>query len=334
MADFREDTKAGYEFKTQDEGSSLEAAQGAKKDPPPSADSAAVTTEVDPLLGSIIGNRYRIARLLGKGNMARVYVAEQLSMQRNVAVKVLQPKLVVDDVAAARFRQEVDAVCRLQSPHAIRFYDVGRTQDGSPYIVMELLAGETLKDRLDREKRLPLNQVYTITAQIAAALDEAHEAGVWHRDLKPDNVHFCHQATPLQPFLKVLDFGLAKLLDDRGPDNPTLTGRRQTVGTPAYMAPETVVEERVVDHRIDIYALGVMIFEMVTGARPFQESSAMKMVLAHVRAPIPRATEHNPELPPAIDAFFDAVMAKDPEERPNTGSEAVRLLRSSVFPKD
>lgn len=330
----REDTKTGYEFKTQDgtldaEGE-VPTGQGTaakpKKKPKFIEDSKALTQEIDPVLGTLVGGRYRIARLLGKGNMSRVYVAEQTSMQRNVAVKLLQAELVVDETAEGRFRQEVDAVSRLHSPHTIRFYDAGRTPAGVPYIVMELLAGQTLRERLDDDIVLPPLEVVSIANQMACSLHEAHEAGVLHRDLKPENVYFCHVPTPLQPFLKLLDFGLAKLLDDRGPNDPTLTGKRQTVGTPAYMAPEMIVEERPVDHRSDIYALGLMCFEMLTGSRPFQEENSMKMALAHVRSPVPSAKERNPSLPDGIDEFFAAAMAKNPEHRPQHVVDLARLL--------
>lgn len=332
MARFRDDTKMGYELKglaSKDAEAEDTAAEATRPEAPAKKfvdDSAALTAEIDPVIGSIIGGRFKMARLLGKGNMARVYVAEQLSMERNVAVKLLQPELIVDETAAGRFRQEVHAVSRLHSPHTIRFYDAGRTPSGTPYIVMELLFGQTLRERLDEDIVLPPFEVLNIVRQISCSLYEAHEAGVWHRDLKPENVHFCHQATPMQPFLKLLDFGLAKLMDDRGPDNPMLTGKRQTVGTPAYMAPEMIVEERQVDHRVDIYALGVMIFEMLTGSRPYQETNAMKMALAHVREPIPSARERNPDLPPNIDAFFATVMAKKPEERPEFALDVAELL--------
>jgi serine/threonine-protein kinase len=328
MANFREDTKSGYDFKVQrDPDSEITETlsnKGAQSEEPGDLEQ---TTKDDPMIGQVVSGRYRIARLLGKGNMARVYVAEQMSMERNVAVKVLQPDLIADEVAAGRFRQEVDAVSRLHSPHTISFYDAGATPDGVPYIVMELLAGQTLRERLTEDGALPPLEVVSITRQIACSLQEAHGAGVLHRDLKPENVHFCHIATPMQPFLKLLDFGLAKLSDRAtGPDNPTLTGVRQTVGTPAYMAPEMIVEERPVDSRADVYSLGVMCFEMLTGTRPFQVKGAMKMAMAHVRDPVPSAALRNPLLPACIDEFFLSIMAKDPAQRPQEAIDVSRLL--------
>jgi serine/threonine-protein kinase len=330
MARFREDTKTGYDFKGAKDDE-LEKTDTSTKDLPFDLPDVEDTTADDVMIDTVVGGRYRIARLLGKGNMARVYVAEQMSMERNVAVKVLQPDLIADSVAAGRFRQEIDAVARLHSPHTITFFDAGATPEGVPYIVMELLAGQTLRERLDEDQIIPPLEVVSIARQIACSLQEAHGAGVLHRDLKPDNVHFCHVATPMQPFLKLLDFGLAKLSDRAsGPDNPTLTGTRQTVGTPAYMAPEMIVEEREVDSRCDIYSLGVMIFEMLTGTRPYQVRGAMKMAMAHVRDPVPSAVERNTQLPPCIDEFFQSVMAKDAADRPQNAIDVPRLLGDCI----
>lgn len=326
MADFREDTKTGYDFKEAG-GAESEITDTLTKKTRPGAAEVEDTTKDDAMIGQVVGGRYRIARLLGRGNMARVYVAEQLSIERNVAVKILHPDLIADEIAAGRFRQEIDAVARLHSPHTITFYDAGATPEGVPYIVMELLAGQTLRERLDEDKLIPPLEVVSIARQISCSLQEAHGAGVLHRDLKPENVHFCHIATPMQPFLKLLDFGLAKLSDRvSGPDNPTLTGTRQTVGTPAYMAPEMIVEERPVDSRSDIYSLGVMCFEMLTGARPYQVRGAMKMAMAHVRDPIPSAVARNPQLPPGIDRFFQSIMAKDSSLRPQEAIDVALLL--------
>lgn len=290
------------------------------------------TEEQDKMIGSLVGGRYKIARLLGKGNMARVYVAEQMNMQRNVAVKTLQPELLIDETAGGRFQREVDAVSRLRSPHTIRFFDAGCTPEGVPYIVMELLVGQTLRERLAEENPIPWPEVVTLVEQLGHSLHEAHEAGVLHRDLKPDNVHYSHQPTPFQPFIKLLDFGLAKLLDPQNSNDMMLTGSRQTVGTPAYMAPEMIVEERPVDHRSDIYALGVMCFEMLTGMRPYQHKGTMQMAMAQVRDPVPSARAINPALPEGADAFFESAMAKDPTQRPQSAIELANQLRALLMP--
>jgi serine/threonine protein kinase len=342
----RRETKAGYALKESDQSES-------EREQTPPADSAAMAprgdaslrpptkipmhsgevvlreTPADPLIGTTLDGRFRIARLLGKGQMASVYVAEQLSMSRNVAIKVLAPDLEVNETAVGRFRQEVTAVSRLHSPHAIEFYDTGQTQDGHFYIAMELLPGQNLRERLREETLIDPVEVAGITFQVASVLQEAHEAGVLHRDLKPENIHFCVQATPLRPFVKLLDFGLAKL-SDPGPEDPTLTGKRQTVGTPAYMAPEMIIEERAVDHRCDVYALAAICFEMLTGTMPYQEKSTMKMALAHVRDAIPSATERNPALPRATDKFFQRALAKNADERPESATALARELAEAL----
>jgi eukaryotic-like serine/threonine-protein kinase len=276
--------------------------------------------DLDATLGMVLAGRYRLVRQLGSGQMARVYVASQLSMGRNVAIKIMHDELELDDEAVGRFRREVTAVSRLRSPHTIQFHDAGVSGSGAQFIAMELLAGETLRQRLERDALIPLDEVVAIVAQIAESLQEAHEAGILHRDLKPENIYLCSHPTPLRPFVKVLDFGLAKLLD-RDEDSPSLTGERQVVGTPAYMAPEMIVHGRPVDHRADLYALGCMCFEMVTGSRPYEEPTPIRMVMAHATQAAPRASDRVPHLPAAMDALLASVLAKDPDRRPAEATE-------------
>ena len=282
--------------------------------------------------GGILAGRYQLLRELGAGQMARVYVANQLSMDRNVAVKILHEELAMDEEAVGRFRLEVTAVSRLRSPHTIQFHDAGVSESGAPFIAMELLAGETLRQRLERDIVIPLHEAVAIAAQIADSLQEAHEAGILHRDLKPENVYLCAHPTPMRPFVKVLDFGLARLMDrdDEPGDNPRLTGERRVVGTPAYMAPERIVRGRHDDHRADIYALGVMCFEMITGSRPYSAPNPLQMALAHATQEVPRASRRLPQLPPEVDAVLEAVLAKDPAARPAEATELAALLAAAA----
>jgi serine/threonine-protein kinase len=270
----------------------------------------------DPLLGRVIAGRYRLDALLGEGQMARVYVAEQLSMGRKIAVKILRHELLSEAEAPARFRREVAAVTQLRSPHAIQFFDFGETDDRLLFIAMELLDGETLRDRLERDRVISPDETLAIVRQIAAALDEAHRAGVVHRDLKPENIHLSARPGDAVPFVKVLDFGLAKLLHAAIDGSPALTAPNTTVGSPAYVAPEMVVVGRVPDWRSDLYALAVITYEMLVGERPFQGATPIEMILEHARAPIPSACARNPDLPPAIDALMSAGLAKEPAARP------------------
>jgi serine/threonine protein kinase len=282
----------------------------------------------DPNIGKVLAGRYRLARLLGAGQMARVYVAEQLAMGRNVALKLLLDEVRLDDVAVGRFRQEVFAVARLRSPHTIQFHDTGVSETGAQFIAMELLAGETLRQRLKRDKLIPPHEVVGIAAQVGASLQEAHEAGVLHRDLKPENIFLCSHPTPWHQYVKVLDFGLAKILE-AAPEGRDLTRDGFKVGTPAYMAPEMIVRGRTVDHRADIYALGLMCFELLTGRRAFHARTSREMVMAQVVDPIPRGSEVA-DLPPAVDAVFDKLIAKDAADRPQQATDVAPLLAEAL----
>ena len=279
---------------------------------------------MDSLVGKPLSSKYNVLRKIGEGQNALVYLAEQMSMGRNVCIKVLKKHQSSDATANARFRQEVEVSSRLRSPHTIQFYDYGSVE-GRQYIVMEFLAGETIQGRLKKRGRLGLGETASVAAQIGSSLDEAHEAGVWHRDLKPENVYFCTHATPLKPFVKVLDFGFARLTD-RGPEQTRLTAQNVAVGTPAYMAPERVVKERRVDHRSDLYSMAVMCFEMLTGHLPFSGKNPMLMLMDHVKKPIPSVHGFCKGLPLKLDEFFVRAMAKDPESRPSSGQEFNELL--------
>jgi len=282
----------------------------------------------DPNLGKVLAGRYRLVRHLGAGQMARVYVAEQLEMGRNVALKLLLDEVQLDDVAVGRFRQEVYAVARLRSPHTIQFYDAGVSHSGAQFIAMELLAGETLRQRLIRDGRLPPHEVVGIAAQVGASLQEAHEAGVLHRDLKPENIFLCSHPTPWHLYVKVLDFGLAKILEAE-PDARALTRDGYRVGTPAYMAPEMIVRGRTVDHRADIYALGLLCFELLTGQRAYEGRSPREMAMAQVMEPIPRGSQLA-DLPPAVDRLFDTLIAKDAADRPQQATDVAPLLADAL----
>jgi eukaryotic-like serine/threonine-protein kinase len=284
----------------------------------------------DANVGRVLAGRYRLARHLGAGQMARVYVAEQLGMGRNVAIKLLLDEVRLDDVAVARFVQEVIAVARLRSPHTIQFYDAGVSETGAQFIAMELLAGETLRQRLNRDKRIPPYEAVGIAAQVGASLQEAHEAGVLHRDLKPENIFLCSHPTPWHLYVKVLDFGLAKVLE-AAPDARDLTRDGYRVGTPAYMAPEMIVRGRTVDHRADVYALGLLCFEMLTGQRAYEARSPREMAMAQVIEPIPRSSQvAEAGLAPAVDSVFDTLMAKDPADRPQQATDVAPLLADAL----
>jgi eukaryotic-like serine/threonine-protein kinase len=275
------------------------------------------------MIGKVIADRFRIESVVGEGQMSRVYVAEQLSMKRRVALKILRDELARDRDAVERFRLEVAAVTRLRSPHTIQFFDFGE----SPlFIAMELLEGETLRTRLERDRQLSYDDVRAIVEQIAESLTEAHAADVLHRDLKPENVFLCGTPAPPKPFIKVLDFGLAKLLDR----SDRITAPSTTVGTPAYLAPEVALPGKTVDKRADLYSLGVITFEMLTGHRPFDAPSPMMMMLAHASEPVPDAYGDRPDLPSGLNAFMQVVLAKDPDERLADAATFAHVLDSAL----
>ena len=287
----------------------------------------------DANLGKVLAGRYRLVRHLGAGQMARVYVAEQLEMGRNVAIKLLLDEVRLDDEAVGRFRHEVFAVARLRSPHTIQFYDAGVSETGAQFIAMELLAGETLRQRLNRDGRLPPHEVVGIAAQVGASLQEAHEAGVLHRDLKPENIFLCSHPTPWHLYVKVLDFGLAKIVEAAPDDGRHLTQDGYRVGTPAYMAPEMIVSGRPVDHRADIYALGLLCFELLTGQRAYEGRTPREMAMAQVIEPIPRGSALA-DLPVAVDLLFDSLIAKNPALRPQQATDVAPLLADALARAD
>jgi serine/threonine-protein kinase len=271
----------------------------------------------DPRLGQLIDGRYRIESFLGRGQTACVYVAEQISMKRQVALKILHDELRADRNALARVKREVDAVVRLRSPHAITFFDFGYSDTDGFYIAMELLQGESLRASLRRERVVPPALVLSIATQVGSCLAEAHVAGVIHRDLKPENIFLCPpQRSGDRPFVKVLDFGLAKLVHpDLDASAQVLTAPRTAIGTPAYLAPEMARAGRTPDHRVDLYSLGLIVFEMLAGRRAFVATSPGAMLYEQAFEKAPRISALRAELPAALDDFFDTALAKDPDRR-------------------
>jgi serine/threonine-protein kinase len=276
----------------------------------------------DRRLGTVIAGRFKVISLLGEGQMARVYVAEQLSMKRKVALKILHPELNRHPSAPARFRREVEAVVRLRSPHTIVFHDFGQADDGALFIAMELLPGESLRSCLERAGALDPWLVLTIVRQLAGCLAEAHACGVLHRDLKPENIFLCpsdpfsKQVLAQTPQVKVLDFGLAKLSPSATGTVPeAITAPSMTVGTPAYLAPEAAIAGKTVDARADLYALGVLAFEMLCGRPPYQARTPHEMLQAHASSPIPQPSRMRAGLPRGCDGFIAVAMAKGPDER-------------------
>jgi serine/threonine protein kinase len=274
-------------------------------------------------IGHTIGN-YKITAKLGEGGMGVVYLAEHPVIGKKVAMKAIHPELSKNSDVVSRFITEAKAVNQIGHEHIVDIADFGNTSEGEFYFVMEYLQGESLSDRLKREKRIPLGQAMSIGAQIADALNASHQQGIIHRDLKPENIFLCHRGANHE-FVKVLDFGLAKLTQsDQKVTHKTRTG--SVMGTPYYMSPEQCEGKTEIDYRADIYSLGVLIFEMLTGKVPFGGEGYGEIIVKHVTMPPPSVRSVVPDLPEFMDAIMYRVLAKDRDQRFQTMSDLGEAL--------
>jgi eukaryotic-like serine/threonine-protein kinase len=265
--------------------------------------------------GRRLGGRYRVGALLATGGMGEVWAAHDLLLDRAVAVKVLGGALAGDRRAAERLRREARAAARLEHPGIARVLDLGE-HDGHPYLVMELLEGESLAARIDRAGPMPPDEAARVVATVADALEAAHAAGVVHRDVKPGNVFLTTAGE-----IKVLDFGIAWCAHDAA----LTTG--ELLGTAAYLAPERVLGFRATP-AADIYALGVVLYELLAGHRPFEASSELELAMAHVNATPPPLRDVAPSAPPSLIAACHQAMAKDPSDRPPSAAAFAALLQA------
>jgi serine/threonine protein kinase len=266
--------------------------------------------------GSHIG-QYRILRKLGAGGMGTVFLAEHILLGRQAAIKTLLPTLSIHKEIVERFFTEARATSSIADPGVVQVFDFGYHVDGTAYIVMELLEGEALSDRMDRLGALPQADALKIARQVAAALAAAHDRGIVHRDLKPENLYLVHDAEAQGgERVKILDFGICKLAGD---DKLTQSGT--TLGTPVYMSPEQCRGTGGVDARSDIYALGCVLFHMLTGRTPFECEGVGEYIVAHLQQEPPIATTITPGLHALIDVLLLRCLAKDPAERYQTMQE-------------
>jgi len=280
----------------------------------------------DPMIGRLIHGRFLIESRIGAGGMGIVYKARQTGIDRPVAVKMLLRELAGDEKVIKRFQIEALAVSRLNHPNTIRIYDFGQIEDGTLYFAMEFLEGRNLEQTLRREGALSVRRSLHIMRQIAASLTEAHEKGIVHRDLKPDNV-FLVRVGEDADFVKVLDFGVAKLreADQR---QGTVTQAGTIFGTPRYMAPEQC-RSMAVDHRADLYAIGVIGYELMTGRPPFDAENPLAILIQHVQEPPPAMAEARPDLevPEEVEALVMRCLQKDPGDRFQTAADLVAEIR-------
>jgi hypothetical protein len=281
--------------------------------------------------GRVVADRYRISGILGEGGMGTVYRADHLTLRKPIALKVVRQDLAADPKIAPRFEREAYASSRLSSPHVVVVHDFGRDGD-LLYLVMELLNGESLHERLERDGLLSVPDALSIAAGICRALVAAHDAGIVHRDLKPENVFLQKDGAA-----KVLDFGIARLLDPEAADgaNSAATIAGMIVGTPMYMSPE-MAANKPVGKPADLYALGVLIFEMIAGEPPYFDETPVLLMGAHVRSPIPSLRERcrGLALDPEIDALTTRLLAKNPDARGDAQGTLTELERLCAKPQN
>ncbi len=275
-------------------------------------------------LNTALEGRYRIVRELGRGGMATVYLAEDLRHPRQVAVKVLRP-----DLAAAlggdRFLREIEISARLEHPHVLTLIDSGQA-DEILYYVMPYVEGESLRARVEREGALPVDDAVRILKEVVDALAYAHSKGIVHRDIKPDNVLLSGRHA------EVTDFGVAKALSEAAHESDAITSTGMAMGTPSYMAPEQAAAEPNVDHRADIYAVGVMAYELLAGRAPFVGATAQQVLAAHMTETPDPLDKHRANLPPGLAECVDRCLEKNPADRWQSAEELLRQLETVTTP--
>jgi serine/threonine protein kinase len=261
--------------------------------------------------GTTVAGKFRILRPLGQGGMGAVYVVEHVITRHERALKLLHPDMAAVPEVVDRFLREASAAGHIGSEHIVETFDAGTLENGAPYLVMELLRGETLSERLARAE-IPLAELVPILEQACSGIQAAHDAGIVHRDLKPDNLFVTERQG--RPFVKILDFGISKFDPSRSGEL-SVTREGAALGTPYYMSPEQILGSRAVDHRTDVYALGVVLYECLTRRKPFEaETLPMLTVLIHEGRYTP-IRAFRPELPAGFDQVAERAMQRQPEQR-------------------
>jgi eukaryotic-like serine/threonine-protein kinase len=287
-------------------------------------------------IGTVLEGKFRITREIGRGGMAAVYEAENIDIGKRVAVKVLAAELITSRVVRERFIREARAASAVRSPHICDVYDSGMFEE-RPFLVMELLEGESLYDMLTRARRLDIPTTLSVITQTARGLGKAHEANIVHRDLKPENI-FVSTDEDGKLIVKLLDFGLAKFYEptnDGDAKTVRLTREGALFGTPAYMSPEQAKGQGEVDHRSDMWALGCIVYECLTGTTVWSVEQGVAMILAQVAsAPVPRPSRLRPDLPLAFDGWFAKALDRDVARRFQTAREFADTLAEALTASD
>jgi serine/threonine-protein kinase len=277
-------------------------------------------SDVDPLVGRVIGETYKIERVIGEGGMGRVYEAKHLRLgERRLAIKILHPEYARDPEIVVRFQREAESASAINHPHVIDVFDVHKTNDGRPYLVGEFLEGQELGAHIETVGHLDVSTAVTITRQICRALNAAHARGIVHRDMKPENVFITSRDG--MPHIKVIDFGISRA--QKRDTNLTRTGL--IMGTPSYMAPEQARGEKV-DHRADVYATGALLYTALTGLRPFESDDPTTIIGMVLTAEPTRPRAIDPLIPEALEVVVQRAMAKDPRDRYQTMTELDNAL--------
>jgi eukaryotic-like serine/threonine-protein kinase len=278
------------------------------------------------LTGRVIGDRYGVTGVIAEGAMGVVYEAEHLTMGKRVAVKVLHPRHAQDREAGSRLRHEARVAGTLGHPNICAIYDMGQLEDGSPYLVLERLHGETLAQRLSREHRVPTVDMIDILMQVLSALAAAHQRSVVHRDLKPENI-FLSKREGMRPVPKLLDFGISRA-DDVEDSVSDTSGAQLAAGTPFYMAPEQARGDRNFDWRVDLWAAGVVLYEGLTGARPFVAKNFNALLVDIQTGQHQSILDHDASLSSGLAQVVDRALAKNPDDRYPSALELQNALRS------
>jgi serine/threonine protein kinase len=277
--------------------------------------------------GMLVGGRYRVEKMLGSGGMGSVWFGRHTTLGQPVALKFIHPELTASDEAMRRFETEARAAARIRSRHAVAVIDHGVTESGNPFIVMEYLEGDTLDHAIRKRGRLPFAEVVEVVTQVARALASAHPAGVVHRDLKPDNILLAKDPdTRFGYTVKVLDFGIAKIVHDDNVGGVATTRTGMVLGTPLYMSPEGLTASAPVSSASDIWSLGACAFAAATGKVPFDGDAIGDVVLKVCSAPMPVPSKLAPDLPKAFDAWFAKACSRDLRERFATAAELGEAL--------
>ena len=318
-------------------GLRIEQARGGDKRRRRASTQQDVQREQQRMLGLVIDDKYRILAAIGEGGMSTIYQAVHLGLQRHVALKVLHPSLADDPEAIARLQQEAQVVAAIGHPNICEVFDLGRTADGSPYLVMELLVGESLAERIKSAGSMHFMELSPLMRQILAALDAAHTKGILHRDLKPENIFIEAPKRTGSPMAKLLDFGISKSMSYDFAENQRLTHTGMVMGTPYYMAPEQARGDSGLDQRVDLWAVGVIMYEALTGRRPFVATN-YNALLVKILTSRPRpAQKVATGVPEEVAAVVDKALSKLREDRYQTArqlSQELLALERSLGGRD